>query len=430
MCKYLVCYGLTHIGKVRSVNEDCFVSLPENGLWIVADGMGGYEAGEIASKIAVDTISKEVLSGASLTEAIQSAHKKILGFSQKNKVSRMGCTVVALKVQDKQYEIAWVGDSRAYKWDGKDLILLTKDHSLVQELIDKGSLTIEEARRYPHKNIITRALGFGENVDVDIIRGQMKEGDSFLLCTDGLIGELNEQEIVKILSLGKSPKETCELLINSALSKEANDNITIVVVGQPTKAQRIEKGSTQKLRNINYNKKQTSLVLVKKIQIWTVIAISLLMVVFFIFYFYDKRGNTINKKQSHNNALNASKIFNNSSYFTNNFFYLNNSLKKTLYYECKIVADKIFAEIVQSQEPKERTLNNLKKCLLKNKEDKYLRNAYLEVYNAYWKALKLNLKRKNQAKVIIYKNKINELVEFNKKENLNLLFIETFAKSN
>lgn len=410
-------YGLTHIGKVRNCNEDFFIVLPDKGLWIVADGMGGYEAGEIASKIAVNSVVKSVISGASLIEAIQNAHKEILKFSQKNKVPRMGCTIVVLKIQNNHYEIAWVGDSRAYKWNGKELTLLTKDHSLVQELIDSGSLTIEEARKHPHRNIVTRALGVNKTVKVDVTCGQLKEGDSFLLCTDGLTGEIGDHEIAKILSLGRSPKETCELLVNSVLNKNASDNITVVIVGQPTKGQQIKKGSTQKIKSIHFNEKRSFFQKTFRILL---IAASLLIAIFSLFLFYIKNVNNVNSNKTSNIQIKFSKK--NPSPSTSVLISLDDIFQKnkTFDYECKIIADNIFAELAQNQEPKEKTVVNLKKCLLKNRKNAYLRNAYLKVYNAYLSKLKLNLK-KDETKVIVYKTKINELLEFDKKQNLNIL---------
>jgi serine/threonine protein phosphatase PrpC len=236
----VVHYGhATHVGLVRDHNEDDYRALPTIGLWLVADGMGGHQAGEVASAIVGDRVSQEVLKGNSLQDAIRAAHRAVIDSARCGQGSPgMGSTVVALRLLGHNYEIAWVGDSRAYLWNGT-LKQLTRDHSFVQELVDGGAITAEEARNHPHRNVITRAIGHAgldgsQNKDpllVDLVSGDLHPKDQVLLCSDGLSGEVSDEEIGKILHQDAEAQDKVDQLIRAALDHGGSDNVTVLLVG-------------------------------------------------------------------------------------------------------------------------------------------------------------------------------------------------------
>lgn len=229
------------IGMVRKHNEDYteFVITDEYELYIVADGMGGHNAGDVASKMAVENIINFVAKNFKhngfdrlLEEAVKYANSAVYGHSNKNSALRgMGTTVVcALKVNDFM-QIANVGDSSAYSIKNNQLKKITRDHSLVQELLDGGSITEEEAKSHPKKNVITRAVGTGSNVMVDIFEVNKENYDNILLCTDGLSNDLTKEEIEKALTnFGKS-QNISEILVEMAKANGGKDNITAMLFG-------------------------------------------------------------------------------------------------------------------------------------------------------------------------------------------------------
>lgn len=231
----------TDPGRVRKYNEDAFLSNPELGLWLVADGMGGHESGEVASAIASRTILQSVQNGVSLPEALNLAHKAILqGVEDEEGRPGMGTTAVALRIQKHQYEIAWVGDSRAYLfWNGQ-LVQRSKDHTYVQFLVDSGSMTLEQAKNHPQKHAITRALGMPgqEDVKADQVTGQALAGARFLLCSDGLSGEVEDDQIAEILSRHPDNREAVDQLVQAALDNGGGDNVTVILVSAPDNAPR------------------------------------------------------------------------------------------------------------------------------------------------------------------------------------------------
>jgi PPM family protein phosphatase len=223
----------THTGLRRAHNEDTLFAQTGNGLWIVADGMGGLESGEIASAMARDCVVLEVQSGGSLVKAIEQAHRQILQhISDSNPEKRMGTTIVAFRLDGAAYEIAWVGDSRIYRMDDMGLTQISRDHSYVQELLDRHLITPEEARRSPHKNLVTQALGaVGEQeLRVDSASGTLSVGTQILLCTDGLTGEVTDEAICDILTDELRAQDAVDALIQAALNGGGNDNITVVLL--------------------------------------------------------------------------------------------------------------------------------------------------------------------------------------------------------
>ena len=232
-------YGAsTDVGNVRDHNEDCYLAEPSLGLWLVADGMGGHACGEVASDIVVRTIGEAVASGDELTNAIQKAHKAVLESGKKG-IGKpgMGSTVIAIHVQGHHYKIAWVGDSRAYLWNGK-LKQISKDHSLVQMLVDTGNITEKEAMNHPQKNIIYQNLGAqdADEVTIGVIEGQFYSKQKILLCSDGLSDELPGNEIADVFGESNNDQQITDNLISKVLETRANDNITIVVVSAPDDA--------------------------------------------------------------------------------------------------------------------------------------------------------------------------------------------------
>ena len=233
-------WARTHEGRVRDHNEDSYCAKEPQGLWAVADGMGGHEGGEWASAKLVEKIDAIELPGdfdqarALVAEAITAANRVILREAQKRR-KRMGSTIVALHVQDRRYAVLWVGDSRAYLLRGGEFIQLSRDHSQVQEMVDRGIMRPEDAVGHPTSHILSRAVGATEEVQVDQVTGEVVPGDVFLLCSDGLHGYVDESDIARLLGRG-SPERASEELVELTLRNGAPDNVTVVAVwaSEPT----------------------------------------------------------------------------------------------------------------------------------------------------------------------------------------------------
>lgn len=233
----------SHPGLMRDNNEDCFLSRPEHGLWLVADGMGGHEAGEVASAIVRDTIERATQNNPhiSLHDSIQRAHASILSSAAQGiGAPGMGSTVVALKsLADDKYQIAWVGDSRAYLWtpthEGGRLEQLSTDHSYVQMLVETGVIRPEDAESHPEKNIITQCLGMQEltQVKVDVVEHQWQNDQWILLCSDGLTDEVSDKTIAHILFESHDCLSAVDQLLHAALTSGGRDNITLQIIESP-----------------------------------------------------------------------------------------------------------------------------------------------------------------------------------------------------
>ncbi len=224
----------SHRGLLRSINEDSYLALPEHGLWIVADGMGGHDQGERASRIAVQEIAKGMLEGKTLRDSIHSAHVAIRDAGGREAGgTAMGTTVVVARLVGLHYQIAWVGDSRAYVWD-TSLRQLTIDHSYVQMLLNAGMLTREEAFVHPKKNVLLHALGLPPEANapsvVDYTEGTLRIQDTLLLCSDGLHGEISDEQIKTILSCTDNNTLLVKRLTDAALQAGGRDNITIIAI--------------------------------------------------------------------------------------------------------------------------------------------------------------------------------------------------------
>jgi protein phosphatase len=228
----------TNTGRIRSLNEDYagFYEDYNYKLYVVADGMGGHNAGEVASKLAVESVINYIRGENSLDNALEKAvlyaNDKIYELSMKDKkYGGMGTTLTACLIRENVIDIANVGDSGCFGINKDKIIKLTKDHSLVQELIDSGSLTEEEGRNHPKKNIITRALGTDKNLEVDIFRIKTGQYNKFLLCSDGLTNEVSKDEILKIVVNSDDLNQASSNLVSLANERGGRDNITVLLFG-------------------------------------------------------------------------------------------------------------------------------------------------------------------------------------------------------
>ncbi|MBL4866280.1 MAG: serine/threonine-protein phosphatase [Pseudomonadales bacterium] len=226
----------THRGAVRKVNEDSVLDRPEVGLWTVADGMGGHEAGDVASQMLVRTLSgttQHLKLSQFVNQAedlIHSVHDNILERSESEYGGRtMGCTVVTLLVHENVGVCLWAGDSRLYRKRRGHLQMISSDHSQVNEMVGRGLISEEEAENHPASNVITRAVGATPDLHLDATVFDIKRGDTFLLCSDGLYGELGMSEIDAYLR-GDEVDRVAGELIQAALKRGAKDNVSVIVV--------------------------------------------------------------------------------------------------------------------------------------------------------------------------------------------------------
>jgi len=243
---------VTDVGKVRDHNEDALGTAPEIGLWVLADGMGGYNAGEVASGIAVKTVidmvtqackrpekRNEVESGTgfmrqtiALRDAVHRANKVINQTAQSQpQCEGMGTTLVASLFYDDKVSIAHVGDSRMYRLRGNRFEQITMDHSLLQELVDRGFYSQEEAQRSTNRNYVTRALGVEANVEVEVQELEVQKGDYFLMCSDGLPDMVEDEDIhLTISTFNNDVKTIGEQLIKLTNDNGGRDNVSVVLV--------------------------------------------------------------------------------------------------------------------------------------------------------------------------------------------------------
>lgn len=232
--------GRTDVGVIRSGNEDSYLMVPDRGIFVVADGMGGHAAGEVASEMAVRYVARELDSLRGLSDeqvaermrgAIRTANGAIFQRTLTEHDKRgMGTTVTALTLYEARFLIGQVGDSRAYLLRDNKLSQLTKDHSYVQEQVDAGYLTPEQARTHPYSNVITRCVGANSDVMPDIYVGTVKPGDLFLLASDGLTGMLEDYQLAELLSPERMPQDEVDSLIAEANRHGGLDNITAILV--------------------------------------------------------------------------------------------------------------------------------------------------------------------------------------------------------
>jgi protein phosphatase len=229
----------TDVGRRRAVNEDRYALAPDLGLYLVADGMGGHTAGQLASHLAaqaaVDALRALEAAEASLTEklryAVAASNRAIYATARaKPELAGMGTTLVAVLLGDERLALAHVGDSRAYLVRGGRIRQLTDDHSLVAELVRRREISRRDARGHPHRHVLTRALGVRRSVQADLAELTPTPGDTFILCSDGLTGHVDDAEIARI-SAGESDLDAaCGTLVDLANARGGEDNITVLVV--------------------------------------------------------------------------------------------------------------------------------------------------------------------------------------------------------
>ncbi|WP_156841950.1 PP2C family protein-serine/threonine phosphatase [Novosphingobium aquimarinum] len=235
--------AVTHCGKVRSVNEDAICDCPQANVWAVADGMGGHAKGEWASSVIAASLAEGPVGDDfeaachALADRIHAANRTIFAESQ-SRGEQMGSTVVALHVRDDRFAVIWVGDSRAYLLRDRQLYQLTVDHSRVQDMVEQGLLDPAEAENHAMRNMLSRAVGVMEEVQVDIVADWTVAGDVFLLCSDGLTCLLGNDEIARVLTERRTDGAVATLL-DMVLERGAPDNVSIVAidVGEATQLQ-------------------------------------------------------------------------------------------------------------------------------------------------------------------------------------------------
>lgn len=229
------CVSRTDVGLRRKVNEDSLLVRTERGLWAVADGMGGHEAGDVASSKVTESLldlpqanDLDELVGSAVT-ALQQVNEELIELAGGADGKRsIGSTIVGLAIADGQFRCFWAGDSRAYRIRDQQIVQLTRDHSLVQDLVDAGMLQPDEAEGHPNSNIITRAVGVANELRVDTVSGDARSGDRFLLATDGVTRLVSNQELATELT-SNAPPIAAKKLIDTVLARGAPDNASLII---------------------------------------------------------------------------------------------------------------------------------------------------------------------------------------------------------
>ncbi len=230
------CVERTHVGLRRKLNEDSLVSLPERGIWAVADGMGGHEAGEVASAKVIEALTRlpgssdaDDLTNSAVT-ALHAVNDELIELGEAGIEHRtIGSTVVGLAICGGKYRCFWAGDSRAYRIRKGSIEQITRDHSLVQGLLDAGVIEAAEAENHPNANVVTRAVGAAAALNVDVIGGEAMPGDIFLLASDGVTREVSQVELLAQI-YSKPMAQAADSLVEMVLSRGAPDNLTLVIV--------------------------------------------------------------------------------------------------------------------------------------------------------------------------------------------------------
>lgn len=244
----VVSFGRSEIGLVRPNNEDCWASISEKNFYILADGMGGHRAGEIAARETVDKLSEQIRKNLNLSKGTVKEHRQqireliqevnhavFLKSKTDEELKGMGTTLCCTYFHEKGVVFAHVGDSRIYRFNRNSLKQLTRDHSLVYEMIELGELSERSAGEVTYKNIITRAIGTSAKVDVSIGISEFEDDDLFMMCSDGLSDLLPTEDMEKIIQNTSSVKETVDRLIEAAIERGGIDNVTVLVMCVETK---------------------------------------------------------------------------------------------------------------------------------------------------------------------------------------------------
>lgn len=232
------CVSRTHVGLRRKINEDSVLADSRHGLWAIADGMGGHDAGEVASTMVTDALRclpsvddiDELVSQA--VEALRKVNRELLDLARSGGADQertIGTTIVGLVIRDQRFRCFWMGDSRAYRVRGDEISRLTHDHSVVQSLVDAGMLAPEDADSHENANLITRAVGVADKFEIEVVGGDVRPGDQFLLASDGLTRVVRDEELAAELARSMS-EEAADRLIDQVIARGAPDNVSLVLV--------------------------------------------------------------------------------------------------------------------------------------------------------------------------------------------------------
>ena len=230
------CAGLSDVGTVREVNEDNFILRRRLCLWAVADGMGGHARGDFASETVVDYLShvrpwaqpRQLMHD--VVARLEDANNVLQAAATEAGSSAIGSTVICMLALDTQGIIVWAGDSRAYRVRNEQIEQLSKDHSVVEDLVDAGLLNREDAEDHPHAHVLTRAIGAAELLEFDFETIDLKQGDKYLLCSDGLTRMVTDEEILLVMTYERDSDTMCKRLIDMAVERGASDNVTALIV--------------------------------------------------------------------------------------------------------------------------------------------------------------------------------------------------------
>ncbi|GGH20148.1 protein phosphatase [Alsobacter metallidurans] len=225
--------GATHPGRVRTRNEDAYLERSDIGLWAVADGAGGHGAGDVASAAIVEAL-QDMPQGLSAAELLAQVRLRLDAVHERLRAAvnpdgspvTMASTVVAAMARGNHFACLWAGDSRAYLCRDGEVTRLTRDHSLVQDMVDAGMIPLEDAPRHPKANVITRAVGAADALQLDKVAGLLEPGDTVILCSDGLHGALPSHDLAALIAKGSGPDE----LVAEALRNGARDNVTALMI--------------------------------------------------------------------------------------------------------------------------------------------------------------------------------------------------------
>jgi protein phosphatase len=225
----------THTGKLRERNEDSYLARPDVGIWTVADGMGGHSAGDFASATVVEAL-QAIERPASASELLTLCEDRVLKANARLREIALerggivlGSTVAVLLVYDAHFACVWAGDSRVYMVRNSEIQQISRDHTEVQELISEGLLKAEDAKTWPRRNVITRAIGVDDDLELEMRSGTLEPDDVFVICSDGLTTHVEDREILECVTSGSS-QQACEKLIALTLERGAEDNVTVIVM--------------------------------------------------------------------------------------------------------------------------------------------------------------------------------------------------------
>ncbi|OYW61261.1 MAG: serine/threonine protein phosphatase [Bosea sp. 12-68-7] len=227
--------AVSHVGRIRSANEDNLVVRPEFGIWAVADGMGGHENGALASATvaaAIESIGKTQSAPdllARLEHGVLDANATLRRHIAEGNGAAMGSTLAVLLVHERHFACVWCGDSRIYLIRAGQILQISRDHTEVQEMVERGVMTAAEARLSPRRHVITRAIGVHDVPELDLDSGEIEDGDVFILCSDGLTEHVAEAEILEVAE-ERGAQQACSALLALTLQRGARDNVTVIIV--------------------------------------------------------------------------------------------------------------------------------------------------------------------------------------------------------